>query len=86
MCLYDSLVQSSNSVSGNNSGNSRNGKYLKKNQTEHGESVIDVPRDRNGSFEPIVVPKYERWFVHRKACNLSLRQGYERFGYRRGDA
>ena len=48
-----------NSVSGNNSGNSRNGKYPKKIQTEHGESVISVPRDRNGEFEPIVVPKHE---------------------------
>lgn len=32
-----------NSVSGNNSGNSRNGKYPKKIQTEHSESVISVP-------------------------------------------
>lgn len=48
-----------NSVSGNNSGNSRNGKYPKKIQTEHGKSVISVPRDRNGEFEPIVVPKHE---------------------------
>lgn len=48
-----------NSVSGNNSGNSRNDSYLKKIQTEHGEPVIDIPRDRNGEFEPIVVPKHE---------------------------
>ena len=47
-----------NSVSGNNSGNSRNGKYPKKIQTEHGESVISIPRDRNGEFEPIVVLKH----------------------------
>ena len=46
-----------NSVAGNNSGNSRNGKYPKKIQTEHGESVISIPRDRNGEFEPIVIPK-----------------------------
>ena len=32
-----------NSISGNNSGNSRNGKYPKKIQTEHSESVISVP-------------------------------------------
>lgn len=32
-----------NSVSGNNSGNSRNGKYPKKIQTKHGKSVISVP-------------------------------------------
>lgn len=44
---------------GNNSGNSRNGKYPKKIQTEHGESVIDIPRDREGSFEPVIVPKHQ---------------------------
>ena len=48
-----------NSVTGNNSGNSRNGSYPKKIQTEHGESVISIPRDRNGQFEPIAVPKHE---------------------------
>ena len=48
-----------NSVSGNNSGNSRNGSYPKKIQTEHGEAVISIPRDRNGQFEPIAVPKHE---------------------------
>lgn len=47
-----------NSVAGNNSGNSRNGKYSKKIQTMQGESIISVPRDRNGEFEPIVIPKH----------------------------
>ena len=31
-----------NSVAGNNSGNSRNGSYPKKIQTEHGEAVISI--------------------------------------------
>ena len=48
-----------NSVAGNNTGNSRNGSYPKKIQTGHGESVISIPRDRNGQFEPIAVPKHE---------------------------
>ncbi|MFT0348972.1 transposase, partial [Bacteroides thetaiotaomicron] len=48
-----------NSVAGNNTGNSRNGSYPKKIQTEHGESVISIPRDRNSQFEPIAVPKHE---------------------------
>ena len=48
-----------NSVEGNNTGNSRNGSYPKKIQTEHGASVISISRDRNGQFEPIAVPKYE---------------------------
>mgnify|MGYP001694394458 CR=1 FL=1 len=47
------------SCSGNNSGNSRNGSFPKKIQTEHGESTIRVPRDRNGDFSPVVVPKHE---------------------------
>ena len=47
-----------NSVAGNNSGNSRNGSYPKKIRTEHGEAVISIPRDRNGQFEPIAVPKH----------------------------
>jgi len=45
--------------SGNNSGNSRNGSYKKKIQTEHGESIVTIPRDRNGEYEPIIVPKYQ---------------------------
>ena len=49
-----------NSVSGNNTGNnSRDGSYPKKIQTGHGKSVISIPRDRNGRFEPIAVPKHE---------------------------
>ena len=48
-----------NSMAGNNTGNSRNGSYPKKIQTGHGESVISIPRDRNGQFEPIAVPKHE---------------------------
>lgn len=48
-----------NSVSGHNSGNSRNGSYPKKIQTEHGEAIIPILHDRNGEFESIVVPKHE---------------------------
>lgn len=44
---------------GNNSGNSRNG-YSKKNvKTRFGKSEIQMPRDRNGQFEPQVIKKYE---------------------------
>jgi len=44
---------------GDHSGNSRNGNYKKQIQTEMGESVIQVPRDREGEFEPVVVPKHQ---------------------------
>ena len=39
-----------NSVVGNNRGNSRNGSYPKRIQTEHGEAVISIPRDHNGKY------------------------------------
>lgn len=44
---------------GNNTGNSRNGTFPKKIQTEHGESIIQIPRDRNSDFNLVVVPKHE---------------------------
>lgn len=47
------------STDGYNSGNSRNGSFSKKIQSEHGEYLIEVPRDRKGEFEPIVVPKHQ---------------------------
>ena len=66
------------SVSGNNSGNLRNVTYPKKIQTTHGESVISVPRDRKGEFEPIMVPKHEsRGLFHRAPRHLPLRQRNE---------
>lgn len=48
-----------NHPAGNLSGNSRNGHYDKKVKTSGGEIGIRVPRDRNGSFEPLAVRKYE---------------------------
>jgi len=42
---------------GHHSGNSRNGYSPKTVKGDHGEVVIDVPRDRNGSFEPQIVGK-----------------------------
>ncbi|NDW18360.1 IS256 family transposase [Dysgonomonas sp. 216] len=39
--------------------NARNGSSSKKIKTEFGESTIEVPRDREGSFEPVIVPKHQ---------------------------
>ena len=47
---------------GHNTGNSRNGKSTKKVLTEDGELEVDIPRDRNGSFEPQIVKKNQRRF------------------------
>jgi putative transposase len=43
---------------GRNSGNNRNGKYTKKVRSSEGETQIQVPRDRNGEFEPQLVKRY----------------------------
>jgi len=43
---------------GRNSGNSRNGSYPKKLRSSDGEVRIQVPRDRNGEFEPQIVKKH----------------------------
>src|SRR3982750_2007263 len=45
---------------GRNHGNSRNGTRPKTVLTEVGPVEIDVPRDRDGSFEPVIVRKRQR--------------------------
>lgn len=45
---------------GYNSGNSRNGSFPKTVTTENvGDVILDIPRDRNGEFEPRIIPKGE---------------------------
>jgi transposase-like protein len=55
--LSEHLGYEAYEVKGRNSGNSRNGRYAKKLRTSAGETTIQVPRDRNGEFEPQVVKK-----------------------------
>ena len=40
--------------------NKRNGHSPKNLKSQYGEFQIDVPRDRNGEFEPKLIPKYQR--------------------------
>ena len=40
--------------------NSRNGSSKKTVQSQDGELELSIPRDRNGSFEPVLVPKHQR--------------------------
>lgn len=47
-------------LAGSDDGNIRNGSYPKTVRTEVGEVIVDVPRDRAGSFEPQIIPKYQR--------------------------
>jgi transposase-like protein len=48
------------SDSGDGLGNIRNGTTSKTIITSGGKQEISVPRDRNGSFEPKILPKYKR--------------------------
>jgi len=43
--------------------NQRNGTSAKTVRTEDGPLRIEVPRDREGSFEPVLIPKHERRFT-----------------------
>ena len=47
---------------GNNSGNSRNGKSKKTLKGDFGNLPLEVPRDRNATFEPQIVPKGQTRF------------------------
>jgi transposase-like protein len=43
--------------------NHRNGATAKTVLTDNGPVRVDVPRDRDGSFEPLLIPKHERRFT-----------------------
>ena len=58
--LADHLGYDVGDPAGNGSGNSRNGYGAKTVLTTGGSVSLDVPRDRNGSFEPVIVPKSKR--------------------------
>lgn len=47
-------------IEGNNSGNSRNGSFPKTIKSEtFGDLVLNIPRDRNGKFDPKIIQKGE---------------------------
>lgn len=60
--LTDHLGYEKHDSSGDNSGNSRNGKSRKTLKGEFGNLPIEVPRDRNSSFDPKIVPKGQTRF------------------------
>jgi len=60
--LTEHLGYEAHAVEGRGTGNSRNGTGKKTLQTEQGPLPIEVPRDRNGTFEPQLVKKHQRRF------------------------
>jgi putative transposase len=58
--MTEHLGYEPNAAEGRGTGNSRNGHTRKTVTTESGPVDIRVPRDREGTFEPVVVPKHAR--------------------------
>jgi len=58
--LTNHLGYEPNAPQGRGSGNNRNGKSQKTVQSDSGPLQIEVPRDRNGSFDPQLVKKRQR--------------------------
>jgi putative transposase len=58
--LSNHLGYEKHESAGRGSGNNRNGRSRKTVQGDFGAVEIEVPRDRNGSFEPKILPKHER--------------------------
>lgn len=46
----------------NQAPNRRNGRSQKTVTTDSGKVVLDIPRDRNGTFDPLLIAKYQRRF------------------------
>jgi transposase-like protein len=58
--MEDHLGYARHGAAGRGSGNSRNGHRTKTVITEAGPVEVEVPRDRDSSFEPQIVPERQR--------------------------
>ncbi len=58
--LSDSLSYDKNDSQKKQTSNRCNGNSKKTVRSEYGDMEIDIPRDREGEFEPVIVPKYQK--------------------------
>lgn len=61
--LTEHLGHEKHAPVGNKSGNARNGKSAKTIKGEFGKLPIEVPRDRDATFEPVILPKGKTRFT-----------------------
>jgi putative transposase len=61
--LTEHLGYEKHAPNGKNSGNSRNGCYKKTITGDFGNLEVTTPRDRNSTFEPVILPKGETRFT-----------------------
>jgi putative transposase len=70
--MADHLGYEAGDPAGRGSGNNRNGSYPKTITTTAGPVTVDVPRDREAAFEPVIVPKRKRRLAQVDDMILSL--------------
>jgi len=59
--MDEHLGYKKNDNAGDNSGNSRNGYTTKTVISDDNDTIeVHVPRDRNSTFEPVIIPKHEK--------------------------
>ena len=58
--MIDSMLEAELEEHTQNSNVSKNGKYTKRVRSDTGEIELAIPRDRESSFEPKIVPKHQR--------------------------
>jgi putative transposase len=61
--MTDHLGYEKNATASKKSSNTRNGSYQKRVKGEFGNLDIEVPRDRDSSFEPVILPKGQSRFT-----------------------
>jgi len=70
--MTEHLGYTKHDPAGKNTGNSRNGKSSKTLKGEFGRLPIDVPRDRDSSFDPKIIPKGQTRFTGFDAKIISM--------------
>ncbi|MGH9088017.1 MAG: IS256 family transposase [Acidimicrobiales bacterium] len=73
--MTEHLGYEAHDSAGHHSGNSRNGTRAKTVLTDIGPIELDAPRDRAGTFEPVIVPERQRRLggVDQMVCSLSAK-------------
>lgn len=73
--MTEHLGYEAHDPAGHHSGNSRNATRTKTVLTDIGPVELEVPRDRDASFEPVIVPKRKRRLggVDQMLCSLSAK-------------
>ena len=70
--IEDNLGYSKHNYKEKITNNSRNGHSNKTVRSEYGTIDLDIPRDRNGEFEPQIIPKHQREITGIEGQILSL--------------